>query len=96
MTDEAHIEMRRRFEEEQLLQERGFKPVPDDGAKLWEMREGASPALSDQRPLFFYPLLQTNVPSMRSGSFASERVDEGHRRRAGELPKTEQKEEKTR
>lgn len=40
MSDEDHIEMRRRFAEEQLLQEGGFEPAPDDGAELWVRREG--------------------------------------------------------
>ena len=40
MTDEDHIEMRRRFAEEELLQEAGFEPAPDDGAELWVRREG--------------------------------------------------------
>ena len=39
MTDENHVEMRRRFAEEELLQEAGFEPVPDDGAELWVRRE---------------------------------------------------------
>ena len=39
MSDEDHIEMRRRFEEEELLQEAGFEPAPDDGAELWVRRE---------------------------------------------------------
>ncbi len=39
MSDEDHIEMRRRFAEEQLLQEAGFEPAPDDGAELWVRRE---------------------------------------------------------
>ena len=39
MTEEDHIEMRRRFAEEELLQEAGFGPAPDDGAELWVRRE---------------------------------------------------------
>ncbi len=39
MTEEDHIEMRRRFAEEELLQEAGFEPAPDDGAELWVRRE---------------------------------------------------------
>ena len=39
MTDEDHVEMRRRFAEEELLQEAGFEPTPDDGAELWVRRE---------------------------------------------------------
>ena len=39
MSEEDHIEMRRRFAEEQLLQEGGFEPAPDDGAELWVRRE---------------------------------------------------------
>ena len=39
MSDEDHIEMRRRFAEEELLQEAGFEPAPDDGAELWVRRE---------------------------------------------------------
>ncbi len=39
MTYEDHIEMRRRFAEEQLLQEGGFEPAPDDGGELWVRRE---------------------------------------------------------
>jgi hypothetical protein len=39
VSDEDHIEMRRRFAEEQLLQEAGFEPAPDDGAELWVRRE---------------------------------------------------------
>ncbi len=39
MSDEDHIEMRRRFAEEELLQEGGFEPAPDDGAELWVRRE---------------------------------------------------------
>jgi hypothetical protein len=31
--------MRRRFAEEELLQEAGFEPAPDDGAELWVRRE---------------------------------------------------------
>ncbi len=45
MTDEDHIEMRRRFAEEELLQEAGFEPAPDDGAELWVRREGGLLAL---------------------------------------------------
>jgi hypothetical protein len=37
VTEEDRAEMRRRFDEEQLLQERGFEP--DDGAGLWVRRE---------------------------------------------------------
>ncbi|MDP8973563.1 MAG: hypothetical protein M3N45_10440 [Actinomycetota bacterium] len=39
MTEEDHAEMRRRFAEEELLQEAGFEPAPDDGAELWVRRE---------------------------------------------------------
>ena len=39
MTDENHIEMRRRFAEEELLQEAGFELAPDDGAELWVRHE---------------------------------------------------------
>ena len=39
MSDEDHIELRRRFAEEELLQEAGFEPAPDDGAELWVRRE---------------------------------------------------------
>jgi hypothetical protein len=39
VSDEDHIEMRRRFAEEELLQEGGFEPAPDDGAELWVRRE---------------------------------------------------------
>jgi hypothetical protein len=39
VSDEDHIEMRRRFAEEQLLHESGFEPAPDDGAELWVRRE---------------------------------------------------------
>ena len=39
MTEEDRIEMSRRFVEEELLQERGFEPAPDDGAELWVRRE---------------------------------------------------------
>ena len=39
MSDEDHIEMRRRFAEEELLQEGGFEPAPDDGGELWVRRE---------------------------------------------------------
>ena len=39
MSDEDHIEMRRRFAEEDLLQEAGFEPAPEDGAELWVRRE---------------------------------------------------------
>jgi hypothetical protein len=39
VSDEDHIEMRRRFAEEQLLHEGGFEPAPDDGAELWVRRE---------------------------------------------------------
>jgi hypothetical protein len=39
VTYEDHIEMRRRFAEEQLLQEAGFEPAPEDGAELWVRRE---------------------------------------------------------
>jgi hypothetical protein len=31
--------MRRRFAEEELLQEAGFEPSPDDGPELWVRRE---------------------------------------------------------
>jgi hypothetical protein len=40
VSDEDHVEMRRRFEEERLLHEGGFEPAPDDGAELWVRREG--------------------------------------------------------
>jgi hypothetical protein len=40
VTDEDRAEMRRRFAEEELLQECGFEPAPDDGAELWVRREG--------------------------------------------------------
>ena len=39
MTEEDREEMRLRFEEEELLQEAGFEPAPDDGAELWVRRE---------------------------------------------------------
>ena len=39
MSAEDHIEMRRRFAEEELLQEAGFEPAPDDGSELWVRRE---------------------------------------------------------
>jgi hypothetical protein len=39
VTEEDHVEMRRRFAEEQLLQESDFEPAPDDGAELWVRRE---------------------------------------------------------
>ena len=39
MSEEDHIEMRRRFAEEELLQEAGFEPAPADGAELWVRRE---------------------------------------------------------
>jgi hypothetical protein len=39
VSDEDHIEMRRRFAEEELLQGGGFEPAPDDGAELWVRRE---------------------------------------------------------
>ena len=39
MTEEDREEMRRRFAEEELLQENGFEPAPDDGAELWMRRE---------------------------------------------------------
>jgi hypothetical protein len=39
VTREDREEMRRRFEEEALLQEGGFEPAPDDGAELWVRRE---------------------------------------------------------
>ena len=39
MSEEDHIEMRRRFAEEELLQEGGFEPAPEDGAELWVRRE---------------------------------------------------------
>ena len=39
MSDEDHVEMRRRFAEEELLQKAGFEPAPDDGAELWVRRE---------------------------------------------------------
>jgi len=40
VSDEDHVEMRRRFAEEELLQGAGFEPAPDDGAELWVRREG--------------------------------------------------------
>ena len=39
VTEEDREEMRLRFEEEELLQEAGFEPAPDDGAELWVRRE---------------------------------------------------------
>jgi hypothetical protein len=39
VTFEDRDEMRSRFEEEELLHERGFQPAPDDGAELWVRRE---------------------------------------------------------
>jgi hypothetical protein len=39
VSDEDHVEMRRRFAEEDLLQEGGFEPAPDGGAELWVRRE---------------------------------------------------------
>jgi hypothetical protein len=39
VSDEDRIEMRQRFAEEQLLQEAGFEPAPDDGGELWVRRE---------------------------------------------------------
>jgi hypothetical protein len=39
VTQEDRDEMRRRFAEEELLQEGGFEPAPDDGAELWFRRE---------------------------------------------------------
>jgi hypothetical protein len=39
VTREDREEMRRRFEEEELLHEHGFEPAPDDGAELWVRRE---------------------------------------------------------
>ena len=39
MSDEDHVEMRRRFAEEELLQGAGFEPAPEDGAELWVRRE---------------------------------------------------------
>ena len=39
MTEEDRAEMRRRFAEEELLQEAGFESAPDDGAELWVRRE---------------------------------------------------------
>jgi hypothetical protein len=33
VSDEDRIEMRRRFAEEELLQEAGFEPAPDDGGE---------------------------------------------------------------
>jgi hypothetical protein len=39
VSDEDHIEMRRRFAEEELLQEAGYEPAPDAGAELWVRRE---------------------------------------------------------
>jgi hypothetical protein len=40
VSDEDHVEMRRRFDEERLLHEASFEPAPADGAKLWVRREG--------------------------------------------------------
>jgi hypothetical protein len=45
VSDEDRIEMRRRFAEEELLQEAGFEPAPDDGGELWVRREGGLLAL---------------------------------------------------
>ena len=45
MTEEDRTEMRRRFAEEELLQEAGFEPAPDDGAELWVRREDGLLAL---------------------------------------------------
>jgi hypothetical protein len=39
VTEEDRAEMRRRFAEEELLQEAGFEPAPDDGSELWVKRE---------------------------------------------------------
>jgi len=39
VSDEDHVEMRRRFEEKRLLHEGGFEPTPDDGGELWVRRE---------------------------------------------------------
>jgi hypothetical protein len=39
VSDEDHIEMRRRFAEEELLQEAGYESAPDDGGELWVRRE---------------------------------------------------------
>jgi hypothetical protein len=39
VSDEDHVEMRRRFGEEELLREVGFEPAPDDGGELWVRRE---------------------------------------------------------
>jgi len=39
VTEEDRAEMRRRFAEEELLQEADFEPAPDDGAELWVKRE---------------------------------------------------------
>ena len=45
MTEEDRDEMRQRFEEEEMLQEAGFEPAPDDGGELWVRREGGLLAL---------------------------------------------------
>jgi hypothetical protein len=45
VSDKDYIEMRRRFAEEELLQEAGFEPAPDDGGELWVRREGGLFAL---------------------------------------------------
>jgi hypothetical protein len=39
VTEDDHLEMRRRFAEEELLREAGFEPVPDDEGELWVRRE---------------------------------------------------------
>ena len=39
MTEEDRDELRRRFAEEELLQEAGFEPAPADGGELWVRRE---------------------------------------------------------
>jgi hypothetical protein len=39
VSDEDHVEMRRRFAEEELLQEAGFEPTPGNGGELWVRRE---------------------------------------------------------
>jgi hypothetical protein len=45
VTREDSEEMRRRFEEEELLQGAGFEPAPDDGGELWVRREDGLLAL---------------------------------------------------
>ena len=45
MTEEDRNEMGLRFAEEELLQEAGFEPAPDDGGELWVRREDGLLAL---------------------------------------------------